>query len=80
MEVYVMYSDKFDRLYVGMSQDPDKRLLEHNSGKTQSTKAYRPWQIIHKEEVADRMEGRKREKHLKSGSGREYIRKNYLAR
>ncbi|TVR39029.1 MAG: GIY-YIG nuclease family protein [Cryomorphaceae bacterium] len=71
--VYVLYSEKFGRYYTGMAQNPDRRLKEHNKGKTKSTKAFRPWEIIHKEQLNSRPEARQREKFLKSGVGREYI-------
>lgn len=44
--VYVMRSEKDQRFYVGMTSDVSRRLKEHNSGKTRSTKAYRPWVLF----------------------------------
>jgi len=54
-------------------------LKEHNRGKksTPSTRNRGPFLLIYKEKVKDRKEARKREKYLKSGVGREFI-KNYL--
>ncbi|MBP9705018.1 MAG: GIY-YIG nuclease family protein [Chitinophagales bacterium] len=63
------------RHYIGMCSDFDKRLIEHNSGKTKSTKGYRPWKLLFKEELPSRLEARAREKYFKSGIGREYINK-----
>ena len=56
-----------------MSNDPEVRLKHHNGGFTKSTKAYRPWIIVHKEEYKTLKEARDREKYLKSGIGREYL-------
>ena len=56
-----------------MSKDPEQRLLDHNNGKTKSTKPYRPWRLIYKEEQLSRIQARKREKFLKSGIGRELL-------
>ena len=56
-----------------MTTDLARRLNEHNSGKTKSIKAYIPWKIIYTEEYDSEIEARKREKYLKSGSGREYL-------
>ncbi len=78
MFVYVLRSEKDSRLYVGMSKNVDKRLLEHNAGKTRSTKAYRPWKIIHTEIHLDRIAARKREKYLKSGFGKMWLKEKYL--
>ncbi|MBS3737697.1 GIY-YIG nuclease family protein [Mesohalobacter halotolerans] len=74
--VYVLYSKKFDRYYVGMTVDIERRLSEHNSGKMISTKAYKPWIIAHFEVLNTRKEARKREKYLKSSAGRRWRKQN----
>jgi len=71
--VYVIQSEVDNRLYVGLSKDCKKRLQSHNNGETFSTKGYRPWQLVYLEEVGTRNQERKREKYLKSGTGKEYI-------
>ena len=71
-KVYAIQSEVDGRLYVGMSQDIEKRVREHNSGRVFSTKGYRPWKIVFAEEVGERAEARKREKYLKSGFGKEF--------
>ena len=73
--VYVIRSEVDGRLYKGITDDIKKRLNEHNRGKQKSTKGYIPWKLIYFEEVSDRKEARKREKYLKSGSGREFLKK-----
>jgi len=73
--VYALYSISFDRLYIGFTNDLSRRLNQHNSKKNKSTKAYVPWKLIHREEFETRLEARKREKYLKSGIGREYLRR-----
>ncbi len=77
MCVYVIRSQKDNRLYVGMSADVSKRLLAHNAGKAKSTKGYRPWILIHVEEYHDRAEARKREVYLKSGYGKQWLKNKY---
>ncbi|MEX2033064.1 MAG: GIY-YIG nuclease family protein [Candidatus Colwellbacteria bacterium] len=71
--VYAIRSSKDDRIYVGLSEHPDKRLDQHNKGKTPSTKPWRPWVIIYQKFVGSRPEARKEEKRLKSGSGKEFL-------
>jgi putative endonuclease len=71
--VYVLRSSKDGRFYVGMTTDVENRLLEHNGGKTKSTKGFIPWKLVFVEEYATRIEARRREKYLKGGSGKEYI-------
>lgn len=53
--VYVLWSEKFSRKYVGMAENTESRLKEHNSGKTISTKAFIPWEIVYKEEFITRV-------------------------
>ena len=75
--VYVLYSAKFRRFYVGMSENTERRFKEHNSGSVKSTKTFIPWKLVHREEYETRIEARKREKYLKSAAGRRW-RKNNL--
>jgi putative endonuclease len=65
------------RLYKGLTKDLNKRVKEHNSGWTRSTKAYRPWKLVYFERFQTLHEAREREKYLKSGIGREFL-KNIL--
>ncbi len=71
--VYVLYSLKYDRTYTGMTIDIERRLKEHNNHQNKSTKAYAPWILIYQEEFKTRAEARKKEKYLKSGNGREFL-------
>lgn len=77
MFVYVLQSQKDGRLYVGISANTEKRLLDHNAGRTKSTKGYRPWKLIHVEEYPDRTTARKREKYLKSGYGKQWLKNKF---
>jgi putative endonuclease len=71
--VYAIQSAKDGRIYVGMCADISARLKEHNAGKTKSTKGFKPWKLIYKEELPNRIEARKREIYLKSGIGKEFL-------
>ena len=73
MLVYAIVSQKDNRIYVGMSSDITRRLKEHNSGNVFSTKAFRPWELLYQEFVGDRTRARNREKYLKSGVGKEFL-------
>jgi putative endonuclease len=77
--IYALKSLKDGHLYIGMSENPKKRLTEHNSGMTKSTKLRRPFIIIYEEECSNRYNARKREKYLKSGCGREFL-KQFMPR
>lgn len=77
--VYVLYSRAFDTFYVGYTSDLPSRLLSHNElGTSNWTKRYRPWELIYTEEYSTKRAAMQREKELKSGVGREFIRKNIL--
>ena len=45
---YILKSDKTGKLYIGQTQDVDKRLQRHNSDLNSSTKGKGPWKIIYK--------------------------------
>lgn len=44
---YILQSEKTGRLYIGQTADLNKRLEEHNSGLSSSTRGHVPWKIIH---------------------------------
>ncbi|MCK5331977.1 MAG: GIY-YIG nuclease family protein [Candidatus Marinimicrobia bacterium] len=77
--VYVLYSVKIDRLYIGQTQDLKKRLREHREGVSFYTKRASDWRLIHIEEFQTRSEAMRREKQLKTYKGREYLRNKYLS-
>lgn len=71
--VYVLKSKKDKFLYIGISSDPERRLKEHNSGHTKSTKGRIPFELVYSEVYNARIKAREREKYFKSGSGREHL-------
>ena len=71
--IYALVSEIDQRIYVGFTVDVNRRLREHNSGQTTSTKGYRPWSLLYTECVVGRNDARKREKYLKSGIGKEFL-------
>ena len=75
MYIYILKSKITKKSYIGMTNDIKRRLKEHNSGKHFYTKRYLPWEIIHIEEFSTVEEARKREKYLKSASGRRFLKK-----
>ncbi|MBN1405418.1 MAG: GIY-YIG nuclease family protein [Candidatus Omnitrophica bacterium] len=73
--MYYVYAivNKDNRIYVGITKDLIFRVKEHNRKKTKSTKGYAPWDLFYKEKLPDRVSARQREKQLKSGCGKEYL-------
>ncbi|MFA5871912.1 MAG: GIY-YIG nuclease family protein [Parcubacteria group bacterium] len=64
--VYVIESIKNGDLYKGFTVNINKRLIEHNSGLTESTRKYRPWKLVYCEILICKEDAVKREKYLKS--------------
>ena len=76
---YVIQSGKNGRLYTGFTSNLQKRLKEHNEDKVCSTKGRGPFELIYYEACINQLDARAREKYLKSGMGKRYI-KNRLRR
>jgi putative endonuclease len=64
--VYILYSEKDKRLYVGCTVDVKKRVQRHDRGEVQSTRYRRPLVLIHSEEFDAKTEAFARERFLKS--------------
>jgi len=79
--VYLLISEKDGNFYTGSTNDLTRRFKEHNSGRINSTENRRPLKLIYYEACLDETDARSREKYLKSGMGKKYLRnrlKNYL--
>jgi putative endonuclease len=73
--VYVIKS-KEDFIYKGMTDNLERRLVEHNNKALSFwTKRGTDWKLIYNEEFDNKTEALKREKWLKTGVGREYLKK-----
>jgi putative endonuclease len=75
MFLYVLKSKNFLKSYVGISEDPLRRLEEHNSGKSNYTNKYKPWKLIYTEKFPDKESAREREIYFKTAAGRRKLRK-----
>ena len=71
--VYAIKSLNRAYIYVGLTENVERRFLEHQNGKNKTTKPYSPFEIILVERYSTRMEAREREKYLKSGIGKEFL-------
>ena len=76
---YVIQSRKSKRWYTGSTNDLRKRLNQHNKGKSTWTKNSIPWNLIYYEACLNEEDAKSREKYLKSGMGKRYL-KNRLRR
>jgi len=73
--VYVLYSLKDKKLYVGFTNNLKRRIEEHNKGLAKSTKYRQPLELVCFEAYRNRKDAMRREKFLKSGWGRNYLKK-----
>ncbi len=72
--VYVLLSEKDNLMYTGYTSDIRNRLQLHNDGKVESTKNRRPLKLIYYEGCLNQQDATRREKYLKSGNGKIYLR------
>lgn len=68
--VYVLHSIKHNILYTGFTRSVKKRLGYHNEGLNEFTNKFRPWRLIYYEAYVIKEDALKRERFLKSGSGK----------
>jgi putative endonuclease len=73
-KVYVLYSPKHHKIYIGFTSDLENRMDSHNSySKKGYTAKFRPWEIVFTEDYEVKKEATNREKQLKTANGREFI-------
>ena len=71
--VYILYSKKLNKKYIGYSNNLTQRLREHNNGKSNYTSNGIPWKLIYYEVFSSEKDARNEELFLKTGKGRERI-------
>ena len=67
--VYVLWSEGGRRFYIGTSEDPHKRLEQHNDSGRGWSARYAPWQIVYQERHTDYTAAKRRELQLKAQKG-----------
>ena len=77
--VYVIQSQKDKKFYTGYTSHLQNRFREHNAGRVPSTKGRGPLALIYYEACLNEQDALAREKYLKSGMGKRYL-KNRLKR
>ena len=76
---YLLKNKETGKCYTGSTKDLRKRFNEHNTGRSSYTKYRGPFKLIYYEACLDMEDARSREKYLKSGMGKRYL-KNRLKR
>ena len=73
-KVYVLYSKKYKKVYIGFTSNLQERFKSHNELATKGwTIKFRPWDLVFIEEFQTKSEALKREKNLKGAKGRDEI-------
>lgn len=67
--VYILISEKDGKNYIGSTNDLDRRLGEHNTGKVISTKNRRPFRVLYTQTFLTEQEARLKEKYFKTHKG-----------
>ena len=71
--VYALFDRKSSEIYVGMTNNIERKVAEHRRGQSKYTRKFKSIECLLLEEYASYGEGRKREKYLKSGCGKEFL-------
>ena len=72
--VYVLHSMKDNGFYIGFSTNLRARLRQHQNGESFATSYRGPWKLIYYEAYLNQEDALGREKYLKSGAGRRFLR------
>lgn len=72
--VYVLYSKEQNKFYIGSTNDLRRRIYEHGANKSLSDRRLKNLQLVYYEACLSKVDALKREKQLKTGFGRGYLR------
>ena len=76
--VYILESSIKNYIYVGSTDNLARRMHEHDAGRVQSTKAYRPMVLVAYVAVSSERKARELERYFKTGSGKAVLKKRIL--
>jgi len=71
--VYILFSEKCNRYYIGYSADIQARLIRHNAGMVKATKNCIPYRLCASKEFGSELEARREELRIKKQKSRTYI-------
>ncbi len=71
--MYILYSEKLGKYYIGSCINMERRLYEHNIGHSKFTSTGLPWILKYKEEFPDFISAKKREAQVKKMKSSKYI-------
>ena len=71
--VYIIFSKKLNRYYIGYTENVETRLFQHNQGISSYTSKANDWITSYTEMYPNRIEAHKRELEIKGKKSRKYI-------
>ncbi len=71
--VYILFSQKLNKRYIGSTKDLKERIKRHNSKSSKFTLKGIPWKLIYYEGFLNKEDALREEKFLKTGKGRERL-------
>ena len=71
--VYILYSEKIAKHYIGQTQNIENRIMEHNSGESKFTKTGKPWLLVWSKALTTRAEAMALEKKIKMYGAKRYL-------
>jgi len=80
--VYVLYNSETDKFYIGFTEDLKKRFEAHRRRLTKSSARLKPEKLVYCEACLSKKDAQDRERQLKAGFGRAYLRRrlrNFLS-
>ena len=69
--VYVLWSDTCRRFYIGLTDEVERRVRQHNAGISRWTRGRGPWRLVWQQRCTDLREARQLENRLKRQKGGE---------
>ncbi|HAB50799.1 MAG TPA: excinuclease ABC subunit C [Ignavibacteriales bacterium] len=73
--IYVLHSKKYDKLYIGFTDDLSRRLKEHFKKRSHTTSKMGFLDLVYYEACKSKKDAKSRERQLKTGFGRGYLRR-----
>jgi putative endonuclease len=67
--LYLLWSSTARRFYIGISEHPEKRVIQHNAGESKWTSRAKDWKLVHLESFTNYADARRRELFLKKQKG-----------
>ena len=71
--IYIIYSEKVNKYYVGQTENIEERMISHNSSISKYTSISDDWNLVYTESFDTRNEAIQRENEIKKKKSRKYI-------